>query len=84
MQINLTGDVVIIDEGHNIEDICREIGSSVFREDHLNEAVQDCNSVYRSREKEAYKFISQYLTTLNTLISDQYLQSSVSLIIFLF
>ncbi|XP_011503103.1 PREDICTED: Fanconi anemia group J protein homolog [Ceratosolen solmsi marchali] len=78
MQINLTGDVVIIDEGHNIEDICREIGSYIFREDHLNEAIKDCNTVYRARPNKAYDSISQYLTTLNTLISDQDLQSPIN------
>lgn len=46
MSIVLSGDVVIIDEAHNMESICRDVGSASFREDHLKEAIDDCECIH--------------------------------------
>lgn len=51
MSINLRGDIVIVDEAHNMEGICRDVGSATFREDHLAEAIDDCEAVRTDNTK---------------------------------
>ncbi|XP_064074372.1 Fanconi anemia group J protein homolog isoform X1 [Vanessa tameamea] len=45
MQINLQDNIVIIDEGHNIEDICRETASFDFKLHHLRSAIKEMAAV---------------------------------------
>ena len=47
MQINLKGHVIVLDEGHNIEDTCREAASCPFEIDSLLEAKTDIERVKR-------------------------------------
>ncbi|XP_011162607.1 Fanconi anemia group J protein isoform X2 [Solenopsis invicta] len=52
MQIRLRGDIVILDEAHNIEDICREAANVILRDDEINTAIMDCHhlsAVYRDK-----------------------------------
>lgn len=39
MQINLKENIVVIDEAHNIEDICRDAASFAFTRDQLQAAI---------------------------------------------
>ncbi|XP_052738888.1 Fanconi anemia group J protein isoform X2 [Bicyclus anynana] len=41
MSIDLKDNVVIIDEGHNIEDICRDAASFSFNRDQVNNAIKE-------------------------------------------
>lgn len=42
VDINTDKDIVIIDEGHNIEDICREAGSLLLKQIELEDAIKNC------------------------------------------
>ncbi|XP_008555683.1 Fanconi anemia group J protein homolog [Microplitis demolitor] len=42
MQISLKDEIVILDEAHNIEDICRDSASETFRVDELMELIKEC------------------------------------------
>ncbi|XP_034935699.1 Fanconi anemia group J protein homolog [Chelonus insularis] len=45
MQINLKDEIVILDEAHNIEDICRDSASATFKVDELVDIVKDCTQL---------------------------------------
>ncbi|XP_050353317.1 Fanconi anemia group J protein homolog isoform X2 [Nymphalis io] len=45
MKINLQDNIVIIDEGHNIEDICRDTASFDFKMEHLRTAIKELTNV---------------------------------------
>ncbi|KAJ8679104.1 hypothetical protein QAD02_014891, partial [Eretmocerus hayati] len=78
MQLTVDGDVVIIDEAHNIEGICRDVRSADFREDALGEAIDDCQLVsnlteYRADQQfKPYKIIKDYLTGFRDMINNEY------------
>ncbi|XP_046829965.1 Fanconi anemia group J protein homolog isoform X1 [Vespa crabro] len=67
MQINLKDQVIIFDEAHNIEDICRNVASADFREDELRSVLEDCK-VLKSKESieqhDAYSTIISYIESL--------------------
>ena len=44
MGINLSGQIVILDEAHNIEDFCREVVSWCVSTTELDEAMIDLNN----------------------------------------
>ncbi|XP_029158437.1 Fanconi anemia group J protein homolog [Nylanderia fulva] len=67
MQINLKGDIVILDEAHNIENICRDAASVILRDDEIECAVDDCKDISRklsSHNGEIYLTIHRYLTDI--------------------
>ena len=45
MNIELTGQIVILDEAHNIEDSSRDAASSSTSQDELQMGIQDCERV---------------------------------------
>ncbi|XP_045771285.1 Fanconi anemia group J protein homolog isoform X2 [Maniola jurtina] len=49
MQIDLTDNIVIIDEGHNIEDICRDAATCNFTRDQVKNALKELNTVAQFR-----------------------------------
>lgn len=84
MAISLKGHIVIVDEAHNIEGICRDVGGAEFREDHLGEAIEDCTLVFNQTfpKNFSYETIQKYLTSFVDLMLDQVLKKiSVSLIV---
>ncbi|XP_076644562.1 Fanconi anemia group J protein homolog isoform X2 [Halictus rubicundus] len=66
MQLDLTDDVIILDEAHNIEDICRDVASVDFREDDLEVAAMDCKYIASQRTTNApkYKTVQDYILRL--------------------
>ncbi|XP_014204113.1 Fanconi anemia group J protein homolog isoform X2 [Copidosoma floridanum] len=76
MQIKLKGHIVIIDEAHNIENSCREVASTSFREDHLEEVSEDCKFVFSVTKHEAYQDIQYYIDALINVIHNQTLPSN--------
>nr|XP_033199258.1 Fanconi anemia group J protein homolog [Bombus vancouverensis nearcticus] len=62
MQLDVTGHVIILDEAHNIEDICREVASVSFREDHLTAVATECESLMKQRaaDSEIYETLQTY------------------------
>lgn len=55
MQINLKGSIVILDEAHNIEDVCREVASVNITNDNLANAITDCENVLEGIKKNSKK-----------------------------
>ncbi|ELT86966.1 hypothetical protein CAPTEDRAFT_219962 [Capitella teleta] len=51
MDISLKGEIVILDEGHNIEDACREAASYTVQEKQLTEGVQDLQHLIEEKFK---------------------------------
>lgn len=44
-RLDLQGQIVILDEAHNIEDVCREAASFTLNQDDIIEAKQDCDKI---------------------------------------
>ncbi|KAL7300542.1 hypothetical protein TKK_0006539 [Trichogramma kaykai] len=76
MGIDLTNEIVIVDEAHNIESICRDAGSAEFREDALLEAAEDCHLLYNLTSSSYYDVIHKYLLKLHEVINDVYVPES--------
>ncbi|XP_018396532.1 PREDICTED: Fanconi anemia group J protein homolog [Cyphomyrmex costatus] len=71
MQIHLRGNIVILDEAHNMEDICREAATVNLRSDKLENAVNECKHLldllkYKS---DIYTIIHKYLSDLITFLN---------------
>lgn len=81
MQINLAGQVVILDEAHNIEEMSREVGSLSFREDKITDVIKEAEllSVRRKNDYETYFTIQQYLQNLVQFLKINNLETVVSL-----
>jgi Fanconi anemia group J protein len=64
MQINLKDSVVILDEAHNIEDICRQVVNVDLRDDDLNVAAKECEKLSKDRVANCntYSTIQNYLS----------------------
>lgn len=77
MSIDLSDDVVIIDEGHNIEGICRDTGSTDLREDTISEASDDCNECFKVSNNASYLVVVYYLDDIKKLIQEEYLPELV-------
>ncbi|XP_014237935.1 Fanconi anemia group J protein homolog isoform X2 [Trichogramma pretiosum] len=76
MGIDLTNEIVIVDEAHNIESICRDAGSAEFREDALLEAAEDCHLLFNLTKNSYYDVINKYLLKLHEVINDVYVPES--------
>ncbi|KYQ49788.1 Fanconi anemia group J protein like protein [Trachymyrmex zeteki] len=71
MQINLRGNIVILDEAHNIENICREAATVNLRDDKLTVAVKECKHFLDMEYKSiTYAIIHEYLTDLIKFMND--------------
>ncbi|XP_076681312.1 Fanconi anemia group J protein homolog isoform X1 [Andrena cerasifolii] len=67
MQLDLQNQVIILDEAHNIEDICRNEASKDFREDDLRAVAVECKSLAKQRQKHdftTYNNLNLYLLQL--------------------
>ncbi|CAH2052351.1 unnamed protein product, partial [Iphiclides podalirius] len=66
MQIDLAGNVVIIDEAHNIEDICRDAATFTFTRDNVRAALKELETVagYRFANQESTSNVEELLRTL--------------------
>ncbi|XP_063988167.1 Fanconi anemia group J protein homolog [Diachasmimorpha longicaudata] len=47
MQINVKDNIVILDEAHNIEDICRDSGSSSYTAAEMQAVMEDCQECHK-------------------------------------
>ncbi|XP_026755024.2 Fanconi anemia group J protein homolog isoform X2 [Galleria mellonella] len=68
MQIELENNIVIIDEAHNIEDICRDAASITFSRDDILAAIVELEKVsaHRYSNNDALFYIDQLLKTLKS------------------
>lgn len=81
MQIQLSGQVVILDEAHNIEEMSRDVGSLFFREDNIKAAIEEAESLraIRNFDYDNYNSIAAYLKTLLQFIKLNALNNVVSI-----
>ena len=70
MQLDLQDEVIILDEAHNMEDICRDVASVDFRDDHMMAAALECEALSKQREMDfsVYNILKQYITKLVTFM----------------
>ncbi|XP_012289196.1 Fanconi anemia group J protein homolog isoform X2 [Orussus abietinus] len=82
LQINLEGEIVILDEAHNIEDICRDVGSVNFRLDHVLDGKRECEMLLKMEsphhDPKVYEIIRDFLDSLSRFISAAYLEDTES------
>lgn len=45
MKIDIRGNIIMLDEAHNIEDAAREAASGAFQQEHFRMALDDCERV---------------------------------------
>ena len=82
---------MIIDEAHNIENVCRDIASKSFRIDYIIQAIDDCELVggisndarfnyygVNLDKKYIYENIVVYLEKIVQFIRIQYLEETVN------
>ncbi|XP_053617782.1 Fanconi anemia group J protein homolog isoform X2 [Plodia interpunctella] len=67
MQIDLEDNIVIVDEAHNIEDICRDAASLSFTRDHILNALKELGPVSESRYQngDSQIYVIKIIQTLN-------------------
>ncbi|XP_032691558.1 Fanconi anemia group J protein homolog [Odontomachus brunneus] len=72
MQINLKGHIVILDEAHNIEDICREVASVDIKDIKLMIASKECKelSILPDADKNTYITIYTYLCDVGNFLKN--------------
>lgn len=92
MQINLKGNIVILDEAHNIEDVCRDVASVNITNDNLANAITDCENVLGTLNKKlkqnapynedyiAYMTIWEYLGDMAKLLKNFVVKENVSVV----
>lgn len=63
MQINVKDHIVIFDEAHNIEDVCRENASVSIKSDKLANAAKECGDLFYMpyANKHVFNIIRTYL-----------------------
>ena len=83
MQLDLKGQVIILDEAHNIEDICREVASVSFREDHLQAVINEFETLVKERNDESntYKFLCLFVFKVLKCLCSVGLDKNVSRLI---
>ncbi|XP_043486503.1 Fanconi anemia group J protein-like isoform X2 [Polistes fuscatus] len=74
MQINLKNHVVLFDEGHNIEDVCRQVAGAKFTTVELEFIIDNCKGLLFQKfvdpiEYDAYDTIKNYITMLKEFIN---------------
>lgn len=80
MQLDLKGQVIILDEAHNIEDSCRDVASVDFREDHLQALATECDGLTKLRASDAFTYttIKLYILKLYKFLKTITLDTAVS------
>jgi len=80
MQINLKGNIVILDEAHNVEDICREAASVNLKDIDIEIAAKECqNLLKKGRNHVIYSTIHEYLTDIAKFLKDIEVNENVSI-----
>ncbi|XP_046980334.1 uncharacterized protein LOC124545453 [Schistocerca americana] len=69
MQLNLKGEIVILDEAHNIEDITREAGSASFNMLSVIKAKKDCSAC--AVNNPLYTPLAEFLNSFHTWFTSQ-------------
>ncbi|XP_051174055.1 Fanconi anemia group J protein homolog isoform X2 [Leptopilina boulardi] len=75
MQLDLKDQIIILDEAHNIEDICRDVASKTIRADEIEEVIKECMNlekiVHDDILKSTYNTIYDYCQTVLQFLAKQ-------------
>lgn len=71
---------MILDEAHNIEDICRDAAHVILRDDEIANAAKDCQhlSIKRYHDCAIFNIIQKYLTDIIKFLQDIEVEENVS------
>lgn len=64
MHLNLTGHVIILDEAHNMEDTCCDIGTLRIQEDEVEHAIRECKKLTTKTANYIYDTIEQFMSLM--------------------
>lgn len=82
MQLDLKDQIIILDEAHNIEDICRDVASKTIRADEIEEVIKECMNlekiVHDDILKSTYNTIYDYCQTVLQFLAKQLVAPIVS------
>lgn len=71
---------MILDEAHNIEDVCREAASVKLRDDEFTIAIKECEHLLqKGRDRATYSTIQEYLTDIVKFLKNVEVKESVSI-----
>lgn len=85
MQLDLKDQIIILDEAHNIEDICRDVASKTIREDDLEQVMYECKHLVTAKDsgvKFTYSNIRRYCEKMLKFLQSQPVTPIVSSISF--
>ena len=81
MQLELKDQIIILDEAHNIEDICRNVASKTIREDELEQVIEECKNLKTAKDfniQFTFENIFTYCTLLIKFLKMQTVSQIVS------
>ena len=64
MQIDITGSIIILDEAHNIEDICRNVGSVSLPTTDLEGIMKECDGILQAAAAHKKILDVHYISTI--------------------
>lgn len=73
---------MILDEAHNVEDMCREAASVTLRDDEIAIAAKECqNLLQKGRDNTIYTTLHEYLTDIVKFLKNVDVEEDVSMYI---
>lgn len=70
---------MILDEAHNVEDLCREAASVKLRDDEFTIAIKECEHLLdKGRNRVTYSTIREYLTDIVKFLKNVEVEESPS------
>ncbi|XP_076761433.1 Fanconi anemia group J protein homolog [Xylocopa sonorina] len=72
IQLDVQNQIIILDEAHNIEDICRDVASVNFRYDSLQNAALECEALTKQRafDFDTYNTLKAYILNLSLFLEE--------------
>ncbi|XP_078038630.1 Fanconi anemia group J protein homolog [Augochlora pura] len=76
LQMDLKDQVIILDEAHNIEEICRDVASHDFQDEYVVAAANECKDIANVKTSDTftYKTLESYLLKFVEFLKDATLE----------
>lgn len=73
---------MILDEAHNVEDMCRDAASVTLRDDEIAVAAKECqNLLHKGRDRAVYTVLHEYFTDIVKFLKNVDVEENVSIYI---